>query len=325
MKNRYFTILIVPEKSAKVRRFTVPAWLARGSLLGMAFLGLLAVILIIDYGYVLGQIDENKELRVENRRLRQQVQIFRNKIATVESTMERIQTFATRLKVITHITGRENLTLHFDETTAPNADTNVGKKSEAPTALDAGSLAENPYETALLKKDAEELDEKFAAANARTLDVEQNLQDLYELLIDQKDFLNALPTSQPAFGYFTSGFGVRRSPYGGREKMHEGIDIANHPQTEIRAPAHALVSFAGVKPGYGQVVVLDHGYGLETLYGHASRLVAKKGQKIRRGEVIALMGSTGRSTGSHVHYEVRINGIPVDPLSYILESEGSTP
>jgi murein DD-endopeptidase MepM/ murein hydrolase activator NlpD len=150
--------------------------------------------------------------------------------------------------------------------------------------------------------------------------LEQVLHDQYELLADQRSFLAALPTRRPSPGYFTSGFGVRRSPYGGVEKMHEGLDIANSIGTPVIATADGIVTFAQAKPGYGQTVILDHGYGLETWYGHAKRILVQEGQKVRRGESIAQLGNSGRSTGPHLHYEVRINGTPVDPLSYILEN-----
>jgi murein DD-endopeptidase MepM/ murein hydrolase activator NlpD len=121
-------------------------------------------------------------------------------------------------------------------------------------------------------------------------------------------------------GYFTSGFGIRKSPIGGRVKMHEGLDIANRPGTPIKAPADGTVLYAEAKSGYGQTLILDHGYGLETWYGHTRKILVSKGQHIRRGEAIALLGNSGRSTGPHLHYEVRVHGTPVDPLSYILEN-----
>jgi murein DD-endopeptidase MepM/ murein hydrolase activator NlpD len=102
--------------------------------------------------------------------------------------------------------------------------------------------------------------------------------------------------------------------------MHEGVDVANVVGTPIRSPALATVLYAGRKSGYGQIVILDHGYGLETWYGHTSKVLVKPGQKVKRGQAIALMGNSGHSTGSHLHYEVRVQGIPVDPLAYILEN-----
>ena len=122
-------------------------------------------------------------------------------------------------------------------------------------------------------------------------------------------------------GIFSSGFGVRVSPLGeAMEKMHEGLDIAGSVGTPIHAPANATVIYAGKKSGYGSIVILDHGYGLETWYGHTSKILVKPGQLVRRGQSIALIGNSGHSTGPHLHYEVRVHGIPVDPLAYILEN-----
>jgi murein DD-endopeptidase MepM/ murein hydrolase activator NlpD len=358
MANRFYTILIVPEKTSQVRRFVVPSWLFRSAAVGTAIVMLTAVVMVMDYWYVMNQVGENKDLRMENRRLRQQVQVFKNKMDTIESTMDRVKTFATRLKVITNIEDRNGLLQSLNQQKLPDASANIGvagneaspePKTEGaqtpsivPTTAVArpilasqtvsilskipGTLvamntaaAENPEEL-LLRRDYEKLDIHFAQLNTDSLFVEQLLQDEYELLADQKSFLAALPTRKPAVGYFTSGFGVRKAPIGGVVKMHEGLDIANRPGTPIHAPADGTCIFSGTKSGYGQTVVLDHGYGLETWYGHTRKILVKSGQKVRRGDVIALLGNSGRSTGPHVHYEVRVHGTPVDPLSYILEN-----
>jgi murein DD-endopeptidase MepM/ murein hydrolase activator NlpD len=348
MANRYFTIMVIPEKTDQVRKLVVPAWAVRGIAIALAFFVLVAIVMVMDYWFVMSQIGENKELRMENRRLRQQVQVFKNKMTTVEGTMERIKTFATRLKVITNIEDRGGLLQSLNQK-LPDAASNIGNTavskagpSPAPSPGASGvavsatqaaaaskapgveinpnvELASSP-EDVLLRKEYEHLDERFTDLNRETLYVEQVLQDQYELLADQKSFLAALPTRRPAIGYFTSGFGVRRSPYGGKYKMHEGLDIANRPGTLIRAPADGVVIFSDSKAGYGQTVILDHGYGLETWYGHTRKSLVTRGQKVRRGDQLALLGNSGRSTGPHVHYEVRVNGTPVDPLSYILEN-----
>ncbi len=305
--NRFYTLLLVPEKSSAVRKWILPSWVFRGGLIGFVLLLILIAIMLIDYAYILGQIQENKDLKVENRRLRQQVQIYEQKIASVESTLDRIQTFSTRLKVITNIEERESITTSLNQN-PPDAATNIGtiakpKDPESRTLLD----------------DRERLEERFSLLAHKTLNAEAELHDLYELLADQKQFLYALPTRKPAPGEFTSGFGVRKAPYGGSDKMHEGLDVANYVGTPIYATAFGTVYFAGQKPGYGQTIILDHGYGLTTLYGHTRSILVKSGQKVKRGQKIALMGNSGRSTGPHVHYEVRVNDIPVDPISYVLE------
>ncbi|MDR3607603.1 MAG: M23 family metallopeptidase [Oligoflexia bacterium] len=348
IKNKYYTVMIVPEKTSDVRRLVVPAWILRTGAIVIAFVALLGAVMFFDYWSVMGQISENKQLNIENRRLRQQVQIFKNKVATIETTVDRVKTFATRLKVITNIEDRDGLLQSLNNGNLPDAATNIGgfkalstakpNSGPAPTAsqvpappaqADATkpittSQAELPSsslpEDALLQRDYAELDTKLAGLNQNSLYVEQMLQDLCELLADQRAFLAALPTLKPVIGYYTSGFGVRHSPLGdGRVKMHEGMDIANREGTPVRAPADGIVIFAGIKSGYGNTLIIDHGYGLETWYGHTRRILVSKGQRVKKGDNIALLGNTGRSTGPHLHYEVRVHGTPIDPLSYILE------
>jgi murein DD-endopeptidase MepM/ murein hydrolase activator NlpD len=351
--NKFYTVMIVPEKTAQVKRVVIPAWIVRTAAAAMAFTILLGLVMFYDYWRVMGEISENRQLKMENRRLRQQVQVFKNKVATIESTMERVKTFATRLKVITNIEDRGGLLqslnqpipdaavgisepkskstsledpTHSEEiktsSVAPASTNATANASSAPPTAknDSSPLDPEDPEDALLRREYEELDEHFTLLNHDSLFVETELQDLYELLGDQKAFLSALPTRKPAEGYFSSGFGIRKSPIGGKVKMHEGVDIANALGTAIHVPADGVVVFAAVKAGYGQTVVVDHGYGLETWYGHARKILVTKGQHVHRGDTIAQMGNTGRSTGPHVHYEVRINGWPVNPISYILEN-----
>jgi murein DD-endopeptidase MepM/ murein hydrolase activator NlpD len=101
--------------------------------------------------------------------------------------------------------------------------------------------------------------------------------------------------------------------------MHEGLDLANHIGSAIVATAAGVVTYAGPRAGYGNLVTVNHGYGIQTQYGHNSKAYVKVGDKVKRGQKIAAVGNTGRSTGPHVHYEVRVNGIPMDPYFYILE------
>ena len=315
-KNRFYTIMIVPEKTAQVRHIVLPAWLIRGIAFGLALCILFAGVMFFDYAYVMNQIGENKQLKMENRRLRQQVQLFQNKISTAENTLERVKSFATRLRVIMHVEDQPPSL----QTKLPDANSNIGNLTPAPTPVQAEAENEtSSSEKIELKKAYSELDSKISQLTQDALHTEELLQDEYEILYDKKSFLAALPTRQPAPGYFTSGFGVRTSPYGDRIKMHEGLDIANRLDTPIRAPADGEVVFANSKAGYGLTLILNHGYGIETWYGHLRRFSVAKGEKVRRGTKIAMLGNSGRSTGPHVHYEVRVHGYPVDPRSYIFE------
>lgn len=125
------------------------------------------------------------------------------------------------------------------------------------------------------------------------------------------------PSIWPADGWLSSGFGPRIHPITGQPDYHYGVDIAGMVGSPVRAAADGRVAFAGRRSGYGLTVVLDHDYGRQTLYGHLSRIMVKVGQRVTKGEVIGRMGSTGLSTGPHVHYEVRVNGRPVNPLNYL--------
>jgi murein DD-endopeptidase MepM/ murein hydrolase activator NlpD len=142
-------------------------------------------------------------------------------------------------------------------------------------------------------------------------------EEIQGFLNDLRSLSGARPSGWPVKGLVTSGFGVRRDPFDGQRRMHEGLDIATRTGTPVMATAAGIVREVGVEPGYGMLVVIDHGYGLSTAYGHNSRILVKVGQRVRRGDLIANAGNTGRSSGPHVHYEVRLNGAPVNPNRYL--------
>lgn len=128
----------------------------------------------------------------------------------------------------------------------------------------------------------------------------------------------SIPSRQPVEGIrLSSTFGSRSDPFNGRARMHQGIDIPGAIGTPIYATADGVVRRSQWVNGYGNLVEISHGNGMETRYGHMSKLVAQPNERVRRGQLIGLMGSTGRSTGSHLHYEVRIAGSAVNPMPYI--------
>ncbi len=128
-----------------------------------------------------------------------------------------------------------------------------------------------------------------------------------------------MPSIWPARGWVTSDFGQRVDPYTADRVMHAGMDIAAPHGKEVYAPSDGTVVFAGLEGGYGNVIVIDHGYGIKTRYGHLAKILVKAGERVNRGAQVAAIGNTGRSTGPHLHYEVRVNGIPQNPRKFILE------
>ena len=147
----------------------------------------------------------------------------------------------------------------------------------------------------------------------------KSFESLLEKLEDQRNFLASTPAIKPTTGWISSSFGYRKSPFTGRREFHSGLDIATRLGTPIVATADGVVNYVGRKGLLGNLVTINHGHGIITRYGHISKALVKRGAKVKRGETIALIGSTGRSTGPHVHYEVRLNGVPVNPKKYIID------
>ena len=148
---------------------------------------------------------------------------------------------------------------------------------------------------------------------------EQNAFKVERFFEAQRSLLAATPTIWPVHGWITSPFGHRISPFTGTLQMHEGIDICARLGTPIKATADGIIIYSGWKPDYGKNIVIDHGYGYRTHYAHLSKIYVHHGQRVRRGEIIGTVGNTGRSTGPHLHYEVLVNGIPVNPKKYLLD------
>ncbi|WP_295226414.1 peptidoglycan DD-metalloendopeptidase family protein [Seleniivibrio sp.] len=145
-----------------------------------------------------------------------------------------------------------------------------------------------------------------------------SLTELADMLEKQKLVLSSTPSIWPTSGWISSRFGYRISPFTGRRVFHEGLDIAAKYGAPVRAAAKGTVIFSGRKNGYGKIVIIDHGFGYMTKYAHNSNILVHAGQKVSKGDRIAQVGNTGRSTGPHVHYEVLVNGVPVNPARFIL-------
>jgi murein DD-endopeptidase MepM/ murein hydrolase activator NlpD len=162
------------------------------------------------------------------------------------------------------------------------------------------------------------LDENgLAAVESKMLQLERNMR-AYEAVLRERGYT---PTVWPVAGKLEGGFGGRRNPFGGSSyEFHSGQDIEAAYGDPIVAGASGKISFVGWQNGYGQLIVIDHGGGLTTRYGHLSHIDVANGQSVERGQFIGRVGSTGRSTGPHLHYEVRINDEPVNPLQYLLTS-----
>lgn len=147
----------------------------------------------------------------------------------------------------------------------------------------------------------------------------ESFAQLLEEIEERREYMRHLPLIWPVRGWVTSEFGYRYSPIKNEYAFHQGIDIATRMGAPVVAPADGTVIFAGWEPGYGMVVIVDHGYGVVTRYAHLSNFYVKVGDTVNRGEVIGAVGNTGITTGPHLHYEVLVRGVPVNPRDYMID------
>jgi murein DD-endopeptidase MepM/ murein hydrolase activator NlpD len=304
--NRSYTILVVPDRSAQTRKFRVQKKLIVRTLTAFGVLLLAGVGMVIHYFYVVGQVVENRVLREENAQLRTQVKVIHEKVASVTQTLDRVERFDQKLRALTQLNDPErNLAVG----PLPAADHLEGE--EAPDEVIGNHSA--------IPEDVTFLPSKLDSLSSEASRQEESIQELTRYFEDQKNLLASTPSLWPVRGWVTSAFGVRLDPYTAERTMHCGLDIANAAGTPVLSPSDGVVIFDGTEGGYGNVLVLDHGYGVRTRYGHLAKIFVKLGDHVKRGQKVAAIGNTGRSTGPHLHYEVRVNGIPEDPRKFILE------
>ena len=306
MANRSYTVLVVPDRSDRTRKFRVQKSLLVRIAVALSLLGVAAGGMAVHYFMVVGQVVENRLLREENAQLRTQVKLVREKVAHVTQTLDRVERFDQKLRALTQLNDPErNLAIG----PLPADDQAGGEEAEG----------ERPFGHRGAPQNAAFLPSKLDSLSAEAQRQEQSIQELTRYFEDQKDLLASTPSLWPVRGWVTSDFGVRLDPYTAERAMHRGLDIANAAGTPVFAPSDGVVIFDGTEGGYGNVLVLDHGYGVRTRYGHLSKIFVRLGDRVKRGEKVAAIGNTGRSTGPHLHYEVRVNGIPENPRKFILE------
>jgi murein DD-endopeptidase MepM/ murein hydrolase activator NlpD len=300
-KTQIFTVIVVSDHSQAVRKFRVPRrWLRNAAYAGggVALIGLLT---IGHYFALLGSSSENSVLKEENAQLRSQILLVQEKVAHISATLDRVERFDAKLR--TAVTQLQDPERNLAIGPVGNADADAAIPGPAPAG--EASLTALPGKLSSLETEASRQ--------------EQSLRELQEYFDDQRSLLASTPSLWPTRGWVTSDFGSRIDPYTAERKMHQGMDIATPHGQPVYTPSDGTVVFIGTEGGYGKVLVVDHGYGVKTRYGHLSEVSVRLGDRVKRGDRVALVGNTGRSTGPHLHYEVRVNGIPENPRKFILE------
>ena len=312
---RHYTIVIVPESKSGSKRYTVPYHLVT---LGK----ILASVVFILVGYGIADYAHMRKLRStylqamqDDRALKGEARILMTSLDEVRTSLRKVKEYSAKLSEITNLQ-TQSLTKRTGLTSAANTNTSQvanylpttksGANMSVPGHLDLDRLVFKPV---------------FARLDSITMSSQRGVFELQQIigrLSQQKTLLASIPSLTPVDGWITSGFGQRSSPFTGEPAIHHGLDVAAPSGTPIYAPADGVVVFAGVRSGFGNFVMIAHGYGVVTGYGHNAQNLVSPGQVVHRGDQIATVGQSGRSTGPHLHYEVSVNGRKIDPKKFIL-------
>ena len=320
-----YTIMIFRGSLAGPLRFSFSRSLVRRAVaLGIGLI-LVEVVLLSQVVLRIGEMWELRSLRAEISTVREQTTAFSTAVNDLKRRLVAMKEVNQRLRLMLGIESPKTETL-LDGRGGENApDAGDSKSSEVGTDVSMNpdlSSAQDIQEAngagsrnEVASKVQEGLTWLQTVAGAE----ERALQALTTEVEGRQVRWAATPSIWPVKGWVTSGFGQRISPFTGQAAMHEGLDIGAPPNAPVQATAAGRVTASGFDPRMGNMVALDHGYGIETHYGHMARILVKNGQKVKRGDVIGLVGSTGLSTGPHLHYNIKSHSRSVDPQRYILD------
>ncbi|HEX4962469.1 MAG TPA: M23 family metallopeptidase [Thermoanaerobaculia bacterium] len=287
MAKRHHTIIVIPHAHAKLRKWRVTN-LQIGLLAG-AFLLLTFAAAFFLWSHFSTKVNpaEIARLKSENDQLRKTNQTFESSVKRLQQQLTEYEGRTRQLAIVAGV----------DSLESGSTEAGVGG---------GGPVDEvEPKDLPALENRAGELAGALTAVETK--------------LAEQVRWISSTPAIAPVRGILTSGFGYRSDPLTHGRGVHQGVDIAAAPGQPVRASADGIVVEAGEITGLGQAVYVSHGFGVTTRYGHMSRIEVRPGQRVKRGDVVGRVGNTGRSTGFHLHYEVRVDGEPVNPLAYILD------
>lgn len=263
---------------------------------------LVAIFFLSDYIQVKKRAFDVYRLRQEMKGQTSQIHYFLAKVEELERQLSGLKDFDRKTRIIANLERR-------GQETAPLM--GIGGPSPSDIRQKLKERADDKELILQMRSDIERLQSEAVSS-------EESLSQLLRLLLVKNQMLAHTPSIWPVQGWVTSVFGFRTHPLTGLSQMHEGLDIANRVGIAIIAPASGIVSGIETDQLFGEIVVISHGFGITTRYAHLNKTLVKVGERVKRGDKIAELGMSGRTTGPHLHYEVRINNIPANPVQYIL-------
>jgi murein DD-endopeptidase MepM/ murein hydrolase activator NlpD len=302
MRDKYFNFLYIPANNAEPRSIRVRRILVYGVLATITFAALVATWTVFSYSDKISQTYKLTSLERENAQLKSELDEFTSEIAVLRRQVAQNFDFQKKARILAQL----------DEISDDVTEVGIGGPDYAYIQSVAHLDPETRDRVVRINDDVEKL-----------LRQAQLQQESYGEIIARLEESNDIQRHTPSLcpvnvGFISSYFGRRMDPITGRRSMHRGLDYSARKGSPVFAPADGVVTFAGRWKTYGKVVEISHGYGYVTRYAHLEQQLVRKGQKVKRGDIIARVGSSGKSTFSHLHYEVEVNGKRIDPLKYVL-------
>lgn len=300
MAAKKITIVFLPEGARRVRQFEMP----KSVFIFLSFLSLAALIalgwVIKDYQAMKRRVPRLSHLQKENEEQKVQLAALTQKIDLVTKKVAELKKFDTKLRTMVNLSSREDSTQYLG--VGGSEDPGIGKEQrygggQRMVRMMHRSLDDLQTEILLQTKEKDEL---------------------HKYMEGQRSVLKCTPSVWPTRGFVSSDFGYRLSPFTNEREFHRGVDICNKMGSSVIATADGVVTNMEWDYGHGRILVINHGSGLKTMYAHLDKYLVKNGQVVKRGQEIATVGNSGRTTGPHLHYEVHVNGVPTNPFRYIL-------
>lgn len=318
------SLIVVADETQPVRRFELRKVLLKRAAIGAGVF--VVALLALGVDYVRMRIDnaELDSLREETVERRKHVADIEQLLDQVDKRLANVQDLERKVRIIANLPGSAaaggaEVTAVSESESAPGGQGGLDESVDTDLPGQPGSRLPPIPEDAgfvqrvgLLRQAAEYLG-AVAEGQGGTL------EELVKSLEGKHNRLASSPSIWPAKGWLTSRYGYRTSPFTNKKQFHAGIDIAGRAGTDVIAPARGKVVFSGKRGPLGNSLIIDHGHGVRTQYGHNKELFVKVGEKVERGQKVATLGSTGRSTGPHLHYVVEVGGKTRNPLDYIFD------
>ena len=313
MAKKAYTVLILTQQAATVKKLLISTLTLKIAAALLSILVLISAFIVYDYGIYRVKVADLYRLRAENYSQQEEIRNFMGKMTILEDQLRKLAEMEKKMERDLKEVGKPKK-LNRASFVVPGSNGTQKVAKEVTAAADE--------QISILEEERSQLisclHQDLSVMRKQAWQTEKDLKDLEGLLRARKSILMAMPSMWPVPGQISSRFGdTRISAYSGGPRPHRGLDISAPAGTPIVAPADGVISLVGTGSDLGRLIIIDHGHGFSTRYGHLKKSLVQTGEKVRKGQTIGTVGSSGTSTGPHLHYEVRVRGSAVDPMDYM--------